>query len=62
MKAHTCHPELGIVRAMDITPSGTMFAVCDHSGSIEVCDILENEDICSRWIVHVRCMISSLNL
>lgn len=47
---------------MDITPSGTMFAVCDHSGSIEVCDILENEDICSRWIVHVRCMISSLNL
>ena len=38
---------------MNISTLGTMFAVCDDYGTVEVYDLLEDGEIQSRYIFYV---------
>ena len=48
------HPEFACLYSMHISPLGTMFAVCDDHGTVEVYDLLEDGDMQSRYIFYVR--------
>ena len=48
------HPEFASLYSMQISPLGTMFAVCDDHGTVEVYDLPEDGDMQSRYIFYVR--------
>ena len=47
------HPDFACIYSMNISPLGTLLAVCDNHGTVEVYDLSDDGDMQSRYIFYV---------